>query len=523
LLREIARARSPWDLIEEICEAPPADLAEAARARVAAAPDEEKRRLTFVLGGARVGGGEEALIDLLRVATGKEVADILGALNRRGARVPGELLAARLQADSASVLEAAIGAAGCSGDGSLAPLVAAHLDSSDMNMHAAIALGRLGARSYTRELLARLPRLRGLTCAGFVAALELMNDPDAVEPLRDYLQQAPASIAWDVHHALSQLTGREPLLPLQPGDDRTAAAAIRAAWAELDSTAPTPPRMERLELRGAEATFTLLGGARTIRIDYDPPSPGSSWPRWNLSLLVGGERVYALGSHCGTCETSLRLIGWPPQRIAEQIGLVRDALRDVLALGAELFDVLHPLLAALRPGHYVAALVDLDLEAVNDPQDSWLWRRSLDDEDATPERLARGAAVAWPGAPHFQLREPVPGSVPAFGLVLPSVPLDRLSASTVAEHERAIADGARPIGLALAWVEDRDVHGDRAERFLIGVLLDGHHKLAAYAKRDTPARLLLLCRLEDCWGPPEDRGLFLREVIGRLLVEERFD
>jgi hypothetical protein len=514
LLDEIARARVPWDLIDEICTEPPADLAEAARARFATAAPEERRRLAFLLRGADVDGADAALLDMLRQAPGAEAADVLAALTARGARVPTDVLAGFLRDGSGRVLEAAIAAAGS--DASLAPLVAAHLD-HDMAMHAAIALGRLGVRAYTRELLARLPAQRGLAQAGFVAALELMNDPDAVEPLREWLAHAPADIAWDVHHALACLTGREPLLPIDRSDATAMASAIEQAWAAMDSTAEQP-RVDRLRVRGAQATFDLHG-AGTIRIDYDPPRAGSVWPRWNLSLQVAGQRLYAIGSHCGTCETSLRLVGWPADRIAEQVGLVRDALRDVRALSEALFDVLHPLLASLRTGHYVAALVDLDLERVGDPQDSWLWRRSLDDEETPPERLAREAALAWPGVEHFQLREPVAGSVPAFGLVMPSVPLERLSPATVAGHERAIADGARPLAVALAWVEDRTVRGERPERFLIGVLLDGHHKLAAYARRGTPARVLLLCRLEDCWGPREDRGRVLREVIARLVVE----
>jgi hypothetical protein len=54
------------------------------------------------------------------------------------------------------------------------------------------------------------------------------------------------------------------------------------------------------------------------------------------------------------------------------------------------------------------------------------------------------------------------------------------------------------------------------ERFLTAVVLDGHHKLTAYARAGVPARVVLLSRSEDNWGPPEDRDRYLVEVTTPL-------
>ena len=50
------------------------------------------------------------------------------------------------------------------------------------------------------------------------------------------------------------------------------------------------------------------------------------------------------------------------------------------------------------------------------------------------------------------------------------------------------------------------------------MVLDGHHKLRAYARTGVPARTILLCRIEDSWGPPEDRTRFLEEALARYMV-----
>ena len=38
------------------------------------------------------------------------------------------------------------------------------------------------------------------------------------------------------------------------------------------------------------------------------------------------------------------------------------------------------------------------------------------------------------------------------------------------------------------------------------MLLDGHHETAAYTELGVAARVLLLCRTEDTWGPPDAPG-----------------
>jgi hypothetical protein len=87
---------------------------------------------------------------------------------------------------------------------------------------------------------------------------------------------------------------------------------------------------------------------------------------------------------------------------------------------------------------------------------------------------------------------------------------------TVATHRAAIDAGRRPAALLWGWVEQKYVEMEHLELFLIGVTLDGHHRLAAYAAAGVPARAVLVARLEDSWGEDPDR--VLTEAVTPLLA-----
>jgi len=236
------------------------------------------------------------------------------------------------------------------------------------------------------------------------------------------------------------------------------------------------------------------------------------------TLRIAGEPVYDVGSDCGTCETSLRLLGWPAGRAATLAQRLRDRLADLSTLTTDAIADAAPLLAGLRTGHYLAVLVDLDLEHVTDPAGSWWWRRPDRRSDDDGWHDGQAPDEHWPGTDHFQLRAPISGTRPAFGVVLPTRPLDTTSAETIAAHCGAIDNGARPAAVLLAWIEDRYIRAGHPERFLVGIVLDGHHKLLAYTRRHEPARALMLFRVEDSWGPPEDRARWINEVTSSMAL-----
>jgi hypothetical protein len=527
-LEELARADSKWTAIEAIREQPAADLLAEARAHFATRPA-LRADLIALLQKLPGDAAEALLVEWLDDAFSDHHTPLLRALAERGARVPDAILERILASASATLttppkrkksrraaeqarrdFEVVLEAVGCLGDPRLAPIVARHLDAYPHT--AALALGRLGARDHAATLLARLPHVPPKAQCAIVAALELLGDLAAAPGLLEWLRTAPDEVVYELHHTLGRLVGWEPLLPLYPEDLARARANIRAGWAGFDLSRPRPaPRLEQVALASPhELRFCLVNGLALAREQLDPPPRFSSWLRWGSSLAIAGRPVYQLGSPCETCEAYMRLSGWPPERAAEVAGGVRDALADAPALSLAWLEAMTPLLTTLRTGHWIAARAEFDLERVTAPEQSWWSRRG-------PYRKTEDADTAevggsWPGTEHFQIRQPLSADPPTFGVLMPTQPLAALDEATVARHEQAIRAGARPACLLLAWIDQRTLRGECEERLLIGVVLDGHHKLAAYARCGVPAPAILLCRIEDSWGPPGERERWLLQA-----------
>ncbi|MFD4941526.1 hypothetical protein ACFWNT_03085 [Streptomyces sp. NPDC058409] len=499
-----------WSALFALTEEAPADLPAAVEARYGQASKDERRHLSWLLwcAGER---GDPALLRLLGVSGGDSAEDLLRTAVHRQLQLP-EAELNRLAKELGAV-EPLVDAMGLSRDPGFAPFLGALLSHQTLGGRAALALGRLGAREWTIPIARRLPALTGLEHGAFVVALELLDDPAAIPHLLRELEEKRAP-AGDVHHALVALTGQDPLLPLAPPNGNCS-EFLHRVWSKRRIDSRYPPAVGPVTpYSPRHARFILDDGRGRIRIDYDPPTPGSSWPRWDKSLRIDGEPVYHVGSDCDTCETTMSLLGWPPRAARKRANRLRTALADIDDLGTGVLDAAAPLIEELPTGHYRAHLADLALERVSDPEASWWARRHELRVDA--EQYSGDALDDWPGTDHFQLRDRIPGETPTYGVLLPSQPLDAPDAETVARYTSAIAAGRRPAALALAWVEDVCVQAEHDERFLVAAILDGHHKLAAYAESGIPARVLLLSRAEDNRGPEEGWSVAFGEVMGRL-------
>ncbi|MGW4161419.1 hypothetical protein [Streptomyces sp. NPDC004788] len=471
---------------------------------------------------------------LLRLLAGPALAaddrqDLLRAAVARGLRLPAELLHPYAEEATASGTGAAcaarsrapelVDAMGLSGDLSFAPRLGALLkDPAAPRGRVALALGRLGAREWTVPIAEGLSEVSGLDHTAFTVALELMGDAAAVPHLLRWLAGSGEERVHDVHLALVRLTGRDPLLPEGVGG-AAYAGAVRAAWAAWDSWAaradgrPERPAFAVRDLvveSGARARFSVDGGAGRIQVSFDPPVPGSTWPRWDRSLTFDRKPLYGVGSPCDTCELGLRLLDWPDDGASRIAARMRGRLADLDRLDAALFVEWGPVLGELETGHYRALLLDLPLERVDEPAASWWYRRTAARAEADGDDSEYGddrPEDHWPGVAHFQLTAPVPGGrVPhTYGALLPSQSPEALDTATVARHAAAVAAGERPAAVVLGWIDDRYVEARHEERWLVGVVLDGHHRLAAYAAAGVPARVLLIARVGEGCGA--DGGL----------------
>lgn len=499
-------AEDPWTELAELRRAGPAELLAVAEQRYALAEAPERRKLSWLLGGLKAPAGP-VLLRLLAAHSGDDAFDLLGTAVRCGVRMPSELV--RRLAEEFGPVEPVLHAMGLTGDPAFGEYLARWLDEPDKQRAAAIALGRLGDRRWTVPIAERLGRAEGLNHTGLAVALELLGDPAAVPHLVRQLKDASAPGA--LLHALVRLTGRDPLVPLWDGPSRRHRKAVWRVWSSVDPAEPAEPEIRELVVESARrARFELHEGRGLIRIDYDPPAPGSTWPRWDKSLLVGDDPLYRVSSDCGTCETVLHLLGWPERSAAAVAEQLRTAVSTVDSLGDGVLSALRPLVREMPSGHYRAYLVDLPVEWVTEPGASWWVRRWEHREGMEMDE------DGWPGVEHFQLPDRIPGPLPTFGVLLPGQPPHRLDPETVASYRNAIDAGYRPAAVVLGWVEDSYVEAEFEERFLIGVTLDGHHKLAAYADAGVPARIVLLARGEDNWHPDYDWRDRFEEVLAQF-------
>jgi hypothetical protein len=429
-----------------------------------------------------------------------------------------EELARWLRGDAPATRNA-VRAAGRSGNRELTSHLVALLEDRKLGAHAAHALGHLGATETAGAIAERLRHTRdGVDHERFLVALELLDEPSVVPALLRRLTDRDPAKVGSVHRALVRLTGRDPLIPWL-AKRRVRMAAIRQAWSTVDIHVPPRPELREIAVPdAARASFLLDDGLGRIRIDYDVTSPGSNWPRWHQSLRVAGQRVYHVGSGCGTCETTIALLGWPVETVATASTRLRDRLADLPALDHDLLDAMRPLLVGLPTGHYRVFLLDLDLEWVTEPDASWWARRvtARDDPDDDPDE---DDEPFWPGTAHFQLRAPIPGPERTYGVVLPSRAPEQISPRRVDELNADIASGARPAALLWGWTEQRYVEMQYPERFLVAMVLDGHHKLTAYARAGVPARAVLIVQLENCWESRDAPTATLTEITTPLLAQ----
>ncbi len=349
------------------------------------------------------------------------------------------------------------------------------------------------------------PQVHAAVCV----ALELLGDARVVPALVEQLRTAPDAHIFDLVHALWRLTGVSPLVA--PSDTTE---ALRETWIRAVERGPVEPRLREVAAAELGTTFAVDEGRGRLRIDYAPPAKTErTWPRWSRSLFVGEQALYDVGSTCGTCETVLSLIGWPESRALVIGEALRRTLADRPVPDAAWLSAWAPVLGALETGRYLACSLEVPVDRVDDPAASWLHRRRewREDDDDWPDE-DDGPPHAC--TPHYQPPVYTPGD--AFTVLAPSQPLDALDEATVERFGKSIREGARPGVLALGWKEDRYVRARWDEEVLVLCLLDGHHKLEAYARAGVDAWVVSLFALDHTWGPPDDRAGALRATVQRL-------
>lgn len=517
-LRTLLDGTATWDAFDALCDERPDGIVSATRALLT--ESEGARAQTLVRFLAHWGDDEAvgALVGSLDHPDAGVVAAALEHLNRLRSRIPPPKVRALLGHPDRLVVLGALGAAGHTGDLSLAPEVAAFLHrEGELQAQAAVALGRIGADAYARPLAAALPHLDDLAREAYLLALELMAAPSAIPYLVRWLETAPAAWVRPIGHLLWCLTS------IEPHDVDDTIEALRAAWLSLmRSDQPDRPALALREVvvcGPRVVSFSLVGGQSRVYTAFDHADPGGL-VRWSRSLYVDGQRLFDVGNDGGTCEALLTLAGWPRERARLAAGQLATEVDGLELLDEEAVHRCLPLLSTMRSGRYLAALLDVPIERIDQPHLSWLSRRRRARAGTAPPDMA-WADGPEPSAPladlvHYQTPMALGFDPPTHALMMPSQPtakVDGRHAEALAERLRA---GQRPAVIAQGWVDDRFVDARVASRLLEMVVIDGHHRLEAYARAAVPARVLVLCRVEDSWGPPEHPARYLRACFAAL-------
>ena len=100
--------------------------------------------------------------------------------------------------------------------------------------------------------------------------------------------------------------------------------------------------------------------------------------------------------------------------------------------------------------------------------------------------------------------------------MLPTQDPGRLRDARIAEYQRAIAAGDRPLVVAAAWVDARHVASSWSERFLSLAVLNGHHRVEAYARSGVPAPVIAVARASDSWPSQDAPDQYLHEAFELL-------
>jgi hypothetical protein len=435
--------------------------------------------------------------------------------------VHGDILLGWLRGDLDLLRWTAFAAIGRSRDARLLEAAAAHLAalSDDDRARRVVDLANHGASDLAPTIASLLPAQSGRVYAAFCGALEIMKNRAVVPQLLAQLQTATNEQLWDLTHALRVTSGADPVDD-SDGGANDAPERVRARWIEAGArgeiTRVPAPRFARVEVESEDrAGFDLAWGRGAIEIDYKPPTAGSTWPRWDRALLIGGERVYDTGATCGTCETVLSQVGWPEPHVSATARALDGAGFGRAGLDRAWLETMSPLLFQLRSGRYVVGLVDLALARVDvssADQSFFVARNERRQEDAM--RGEDGVPYDWPGTSHYQTTTCLhDDALAVYTVVMPTRDPASLDEAKIERFCSMLRAGERPWAIALGLVDDRYVRARWEERFFQLILLDGHHRVEAAARSGEAARIAVIFRVADSWGPPEDRARNIRRAL----------
>jgi len=255
-----------------------------------------------------------------------------------------------------------------------------------------------------------------------------------------------------------------------------------------------------------------------------------------LYFEVQGKRKFEIGNDCDTCHFWFKCLQEPKAFAEKKVINLPKAISIPRPIDADAIKELSPLLEMMDKGdHYVFnTSVDLSGPYRSDDESSYFHNTEFLEiwniEDPAEEDILSNWEHYEGKHPRVYRQESVTEKL--FKFLVPLVPVQKLKQENVRLYKEMISNGDRPRILILGMLQraipesvstgaSKTLHS-----YFSGVVLDGHHKLAAYRRAGVPANVLVILSrnaskyylLDSESGDPND---LFESRLASLITEEK--
>lgn len=221
-----------------------------------------------------------------------------------------------------------------------------------------------------------------------------------------------------------------------------------------------------------------------------------------LYFEVQGKRKFEIGNDCDTCHFWFKCLQEPKAFAEKKVVNLPKAVSIPRPLDDELIQELSPMIEMMDKGdHYLFnSSVDLTGPFPYDDENSYFHNNEFhelwDIEDPAAEDILSNWEHYEGKHPRVYRHEGI--SEKLFKFLIPLVPVKKLKQENIQLYKEMIANGDRPrilvLGMLQRAIPETISNGSRKtlHSYFAGVVLDGHHKLAAYRRAGVPANVLVL-------------------------------
>ena len=248
-----------------------------------------------------------------------------------------------------------------------------------------------------------------------------------------------------------------------------------------------------------------------------------------LYFEIQGKRKFEIGNDCDTCHFWFKCLQEPKNFANKKIVNLPKAISIPRPLDETFVSEIEPLIEMMDKGeHYIFnTTVDLTGPFRSDDEESYFHNTEFmeiwDIEDPAAEDILSNWEHYEGKHPRIYRHEAITDKL--FKFLIPLVPVRKLKEENIRLYKDMISNGDRPRILALGMLQRaipesvKEGNSKTMHSFFAGVILDGHHKLAAYRRAGVPANLLIILSSNASkYFPLEGEGSNTTELFEKRLA-----